>query len=113
MSDLEEYVVFEKSGGAKTSSDGKLEVKQDYLTLTLRSAGAVTVNFKSYEEEITRIKDFFETMTDMEPLNMNIGGTGDVEYYFKGTGPLKEESDDVGTLYFTYKVNLQELQELK
>ncbi|MCK9152085.1 hypothetical protein [Methanobacterium alcaliphilum] len=110
MSNLEEYVVFKKTSGAKKSEDVKLEVKQDYLTLTLRSAGALTVNFKSYEEEILRIKDFFESMTDMEPLKMSIGDTGDVEYYFKGTGPLKEESDDVGVLFFTYKVNLQELQ---
>ncbi len=111
MVDLEEYIVFEKTSGIKKESNSKLEVKQDYVTLTLRSGGSVTINFKSFEEEILRIHDFFESMTDMEPLNMNISDTGDIAYYFKGTGPLKEESDESGTIFFTYGVNLQELQE--
>jgi hypothetical protein len=113
MDDLEEYIVFQKTSGNKKPSEGRIEIKQDYVTLTLRSGGSVTLNFKSYEEEILRIKEFFESMTDMEPLSMNISDTGDVGYYFKGTGPLKEEFDDVGTTFFTYGVNLQELQEIK
>jgi hypothetical protein len=109
MVDLEEYIVFQKTSGIKKPSDGILEVKQDYITLTLRSGGLVTLNFKSYEEEILRIQEFFESMNDMEPLTMNISDSGDINYYFKGIGPLKEESDDVGTILFTFGVNLQEL----
>ncbi len=52
---------------------------------------------------------FFESMTDIEPLTMNIADTGEIKAYFKGTAPFSQKKEEGMTVY-TYGVTIQEIQ---
>jgi len=105
MSDISENVVFKKDSGEE------LDINQKYVGLKTRPDGIMTVNFRSPEDEIIKIKDFFEGFRSSEPINFDIGETGNIECYFKGISPLLEKTNETGSNYFFLSVTLQELKE--
>jgi len=108
LSELDEKVYF-----SKTTGEGKneLEVTQDIVKLKIKQTGTMTVKFEGQKEELSKIKDFFESMTDMEPLNMNIASSGDIKAYFKGISPFTEKVSPEGENYYSFEVTIQELIE--
>lgn len=109
LKESDEMVYFIKSSGKVKTGENKLEVGQDLVKLKILQTGTITVNFKGDLEEISKIKDFFESMTDMEPLTMNIASTGDIKSYFKGTSPFKEEVTEEGETFYSFGVTIQEI----
>lgn len=104
MSDISENIIFKKDSGEE------LDIKQKYVGLKIRPHGIMTVNFRSPEEEMNRIKGYFENFRTLEPVKVDIGETGNIECYFKGVSPLLEKKDDGGLTYFFLSVTLQELK---
>lgn len=111
MNETEEKVYFTKSSGKAKTIKNELEVSQDLVKLKIKQKGTITVEFKGEKESIAEIEDYFEGMTDMEPVTMNIADSGDIKAYFKGTSPLKEETSPQGETYYIYGVTIQELIE--
>ncbi|MCL2157670.1 MAG: hypothetical protein FWH54_06580 [Methanobrevibacter sp.] len=107
MSEIAENIAFKRDSGEE------LELNQKYVGLKTRQSGIMTVNFRCPEEEINRVKDFFEKLVTSEPIKLNIGDTGDIECYFKGISPLLEKKDDAIFKYFFLSVTLQELKEFE
>ncbi|MDR2967325.1 MAG: hypothetical protein LBU74_05205 [Methanobacteriaceae archaeon] len=107
MSDIAENVTFKRDSG------DILNIDQKYVGLKARQNGILTVNFRSPEEEMNKIKYFFEGLMTSEPIKLDIGETGDIECYFKGISPLLEKKDGVGLNYFFLSVTLQELKEFE
>ena len=91
MSDISENVTLKKDSGEE------LVINQKYVGLKTRQNGIMTVNFRSPEEEMNRIKEFFEGFKSFEPIKLDIGETGDIECYFKGVSPLLEKTNDAGS----------------
>lgn len=110
MSGLDGDIVFRKSSGIKRLEEDKLEVKQEYVTLQSKIGDVLMVNFKAPEKEIAIINEYFENLTDMEPMTMNIADSGDIECYFKGISPLKELDEEKGNIQLI-TVTVQELHE--
>ena len=106
---LEAMVQFTKDTGNKNIGEHLLEVDQDMVKLKIRQTGTINVVFRGEQDEIEGVMGFFETLTDMEPLAMNIAAAGDKKVYFKGIAPVKEEADDIGNKIYTYEVSLQEI----
>ena len=107
MCDITENVAFKRDSG------DELEVNQKYVSLKARENGIMTVNFRSPEEEIMKVKNFFEGLNTLEPIKLNIGDTGNIECYFQGISPLFEKKDNGIFKYFFLSVTLQELKELE
>ena len=105
MSDITENILFKRDSGEE------LDINQKYVGLKTRQNGIMTVNFRTPEEEMNNVKDFFEGLTAMEPIKLNIGETGDFECYFKGVSPLLEKKNDIGLNYLFLSVTLQELKD--
>ncbi|BDH79669.1 MAG TPA: hypothetical protein GXX31_02655 [Methanothermobacter sp.] len=92
-----------------TVNTKKLEVNQDIIRMEERQKGTLSIKFKSPDKgEIEEIVGFFESLADMEPLTMNIAGTGERKAYFRGTGSLDIIKEDDKTIY-TYEATIQEL----
>jgi len=101
---LNEKVVF------KTNSRN-LEVDDDIVSMKEKQKGTLSIKFRTPDKnKIEEIMEFFESLTDMEPLTMNIADTGEIKTYFRGTGPLDTIKEDDKTIY-TFKATIQELQE--
>lgn len=102
---MNEKVVF------KTDSR-HLEVDDDIVTIKEKQKGTLSIRFRSPDKsKIEEIMEFFESLTDMEPLTMNIADTGEIKAYFRGTGPLDTIKEDDKIIY-TFEATIQELQEL-
>jgi len=95
-------IKFRKSSGNVKKGEDKLEVKGDYVSLQDRQEAALIINFQAPEDEIMRISQFFSGPTELEPIYMDLDDTGEVEYYFRGTGTPQEEGD-----IFKYSLTLQ------
>ncbi|BAW31048.1 MAG TPA: hypothetical protein PLO64_04310 [Methanothermobacter sp.] len=92
----------------KTDS-GHLEVDDDIVTMKEKQRGTLSIRFRSPDKsKIEEIMEFFESLTDMEPLTMNISDAGDIEAYFRGTGPFDTIKEDDRTIY-TFEATIQEL----
>ncbi|MDI9624803.1 MAG: hypothetical protein QFX38_07960 [Methanothermobacter sp.] len=93
------------------TANTKLEVNQDIVKIKEKQRGTLSIKFKSPDKsEIEEIIEFFESLTDMEPLTMNIADTGEIKAYFRGTGSLDTIKEDDKTFY-TYEATIQELIE--
>ena len=91
----ESNVLFIKNRGNSKKSIEKLEVDDKHVTIQSRTGGSVVVNFKGSESELMDIRDFFNGVNEVEPLTLNIGGTGEVDHYFRGISEIipKESGD--------------------
>ncbi|MBC7118657.1 hypothetical protein [Methanothermobacter tenebrarum] len=94
-----------------TTKTKKLEVNQDIVRMKEKQKGTLSIKFKSPDKsEIEEIIKFFESLTDMEPLTMNIADTGEIKAYFRGTGSLDTIKEGERTLH-AYEATIQELIE--
>ncbi|MGC9517766.1 MAG: hypothetical protein ACP5C3_08725 [Methanomicrobiales archaeon] len=103
----DETIVFKKTG---VTNEDNLIVDEKYVKFKTIRSGANSINFSAPNEIINDIHQFFEGFTDLEPLNMNIEDSGEVEYYFRGLTDIRKEKDENGTEILTFTVTLQERQ---
>ena len=100
----ESNVVFTKNmKHNKYKNEETLEINGENVTIQSRQGGSVVMNFKGTESEIMNIADFFKELNDVEPLKVNIAGSGDVDHYFRGLSDMV--SDEEGS--YKLKVTLQ------
>lgn len=109
MNELDGDILFQKSSGSKRIGEDKFEVKQEYVTLISKPGGVLVMNIKAPEAESMSIHGFFEGLTDMEPITMNIANTGDIKCYFKGISPVM--MDEEGESIQKFSVTFQELHD--
>lgn len=107
MSDIGDSIIFKKGSG-----NSELKTHEKYVGLKSRQGGILTVNFRAPEDEINNIKDFFSTFSGSERIKVDIGGTGDIECYYRGMAPVIANKDEAGFEYFFLSVTLQELVDL-
>jgi hypothetical protein len=96
----ESKVEFIKNRGNSKKSIEKLEVDNKHVTIQSRTGGSVVVNFKGSESKLMDISNFFNGVNDVEPLTLNIGGTGEVDHYFRGMSEITHNTDG------NYKLNV-------
>ena len=106
MSEIGEDVIFKKESGEIVA------VLQKYVRLQSRASGLLTVNFRSPEEEMVSLKEFFLLFENDELVKIDIGGTGDIECSFKGMSPILQHKDETGFPYFSLSVTLQDMHKL-
>lgn len=108
---MSDTVVFVKESGNKNKGENIFEINQNRVRMKEKQKGTLSITFESPDKgDIEAAMAFFESMTDMEPLTMNIADTGEVKAYFKGTAPFSQ-SEEGGMTVYTYGVTIQELQE--
>jgi hypothetical protein len=98
----EMFIKFRKSSGNPKKDQDRLKVKGKYVSLRDRPEAALIINFKTPEEEMSKISAFFSDATELEPVYMDLDDTGDVGYYFRGMTTPKEENG-----IYTLTVTLQ------
>ncbi|MGB7968198.1 MAG: hypothetical protein WCF28_01350 [Methanobacterium sp.] len=89
----ESNVLFIKNRGNSKKSEEKLEVDDKHVTIQSRTGGSVVVNFKGSESELMDISNFFKGVNEVEPLTLNIGGSGEVDHYFRGISEITPKED--------------------
>ena len=72
---------------------------------------ALIISFKSSENEIEEIYQFFDNFDELEPIFVDIANAGDVEYYFRGISPLIKSTEGTQPLqkfqrYITVKTRI-------
>ena len=102
----DDVIMFRRSSGSQRIGETIFEVKEEYVKFNNKGEGIVIVNFEAPKEELMKIYEFFDNVNDMEPITLNIAGAGDMDHYFKGMGPLKEED-----ITSKFNVTLQSLQQ--
>jgi len=104
MSEISENITFKKDSGEK------IEVLQKFVGLKARQGRILTINFRTPQENVEDIKNFFEGLQNSQPLTYDIGNTGEVQCYFKGVSPLLQQKDEAGFEYYFLSATLQELK---
>ena len=98
----ESKVLFIKNRGNSKKSEEKLVVDDQHVSIQSRKGGSVVVNFKGSEADIKGISNFFNGINEVEPLAVNIAGTGDVDHYFRGISDMTlNEADGLYNLSVT------------
>lgn len=97
----ESNVLFIKNRGNSKKGEEKLEVDDKHVTIQSRTGGSVVINFKGSESELMNISNFFNGVNEVEPLTLNIGGTGEVDHYFRGISEITPKEDGVYKLDVT------------
>lgn len=90
----EAKIIFRRSTGNKQKDKKILEVDEDKISLQNKQENALIIYFKSSEDEITHINQYFEDFTELEPVYMEIANAGEVEHYFRGISPIKDMEGD-------------------
>jgi hypothetical protein len=99
---VENNVLFTKNRGNGKKSEETLIVDDEHVTIQSRKGGSVVVNFRGSESEIKKILEFFNGMNEVEPLMLNIAGSGDVDHYYRGISEISQEDG-----MFKIRVTLQ------
>ncbi len=103
-------VVFVKESEDKKKGENVFEINQGRVQIREKQKGTLSITFTSpYKDEIIAAMKFFESLTDSEPLILNIADSGDIKVYFRGTAPLIRQVREKKTFY-NYGVTLQEIQ---
>ncbi len=84
----ESKILFIKNRSNTKKSEEKLVVDDENVTIQSRTGGAITVNFTGSEPELKDIEKFFTGIDEVEPLELNIAGAGDVDHYFRGISDI-------------------------
>ena len=90
----ESNILFIKKRANSKKSEEKLEVDDKHVTIQSRTGGSVVVNFKGSESELMNVSNFFKGVNEVEPLTVNIAGTGEVEHYFRGISEMTRDNGD-------------------
>lgn len=100
----ETNVVFTKNmKHNKYKKEETLEINEKNVTIQSRTGGSVVINFRGTESEITDIANYFNEIKDVEPLKVNIAGSGDVDHYFRGLSEIVQDNEGL----YKLKVTLQ------
>ena len=97
----ETNVVFTRNRANNKKSVETLEIDDELMTIQSRSGGSVVMNFYGTDAEIKNIVDFFEGMNEVEPLKVNIAGSGDVDHYFRGLSEIVQNEEGLYHLRVT------------
>jgi hypothetical protein len=101
----ESDVVFLKYSGEKRFKENEVKIKEDYVRFLNKTGGVVQINIKAPREELIDTYQFFSGLKDMEPLGMDIAGSGDRwNHYFRGLTDLIESEDKSN---YKFEVTLQ------
>lgn len=99
-------ITFRRASGSKKKDKEVLEVETKYVTMQNRRENALIIKFKAPENECRNIYQFFDGFDELEPVMMDIEGTGDVEHYFRGISDIKS-TEDVGLPLKQFSITLQ------
>lgn len=98
----ESNVVFTKNmKHNKYKNEETLEINGENVTIQSRQGGSVVMNFNGTESEIMNIANFFKELNDVEPLKVNISGSGDVDHYFRGLSDMVQDEQGLYKLRVT------------
>jgi hypothetical protein len=97
----ETNILFTKNRANTKKSEEKLIVEDKNVTIQSRTGGSVVVNFKGSEAELMKVTNFFHGLNEVEPLAVNIAGSGDVDHYFRGISEMTLNDNDVYQLSVT------------
>lgn len=102
-STIDNIVIFKKHLGLN------LEIDQKYVGLKMKENKILVFNFSVPENLIDEVQDYFSKFKIQEPIKVDIGNTGDINCYFKGTSPITSLQNNNKEI-FNMAVILQELQ---
>lgn len=97
----ETNVVFVKNRANTKKSEEKLEIEDENVTIQSRSGGSVVLNFQGAESELMDISKFFNGMNEVEPIGLDIAGSGVVDHYFRGISEITPKDDGLYHLSVT------------
>ena len=98
----ESNVVFTKNmKHNKYKKEETLEINGENVTIQSRQGGSVVMNFIGTEPEIKNVADYFKDVNDVEPLKVNISGSGDVDHYFRGLSDMVQDEEGIYKLRVT------------
>ncbi len=102
----ESIINFRRVSGSKKKDKELLQVNTENISMQTRRENALIISFKTPEKESKNIYDFFDSFDELEPILMEIEGTGDVEHYFRGISPIKSMEEE-GESFEEFSVTLQ------
>ncbi len=97
----ETNVVFTKNSASKVKSEESLKINNQNVSIQSRRGGSVVMNFDGTESEIKNVYNFFDDMNEVEPLKVNISGSGDVDHYFRGLSEMVQNDAGIYQLRVT------------
>ena len=102
----ESIIKFRRSSGSKMKDKEFLEVSENNISIQNSRENALIISFKSSENEVEEIYQFFDNFDELEPIFVDIANAGDVEYYFRGISPLTKSTEGTQPLQ-NFSVTLQ------
>jgi hypothetical protein len=102
----ESIITFRRASGSKKKDKEFLQVNTEYISMQNRRENARIISFRTPENESKNIYQFFDSFNELEPVLVEIEGTGDVEHYFRGLSPIKS-LDEEGEPFEEFSVTLQ------
>lgn len=104
-SDIDNIVIFKKHLGLN------FEIDQKYVGLKMKENKILVFNFSVPENILEEIENYFSKFKMQEPIKVDIGNTGDISCYFKGTSPVTSSANGKEKVYHI-AVILQELEKI-
>lgn len=99
---MADNIIFRRGTGNKQKDKEMLEVSEENIGMQNRRENALIISFNAPEDELTNIYNYFENFDELEAVTLEIADAGEVEYYFRGTSPIKDVED-----YQQFSVTLQ------
>ena len=99
---MADNIIFRRGTGNKQKDKEMLEVSEDNISMQNRKENALIITFNALEEDLADIHNYFENFDELEAVTLEIAKAGEVEYYFRGTSPIKDVED-----YQQFSVTLQ------
>lgn len=99
---MADNIIFRRGTGNKQKDKEMLEVSEENIGMQNRRENALIISFNALEDELTNIYNYFENFDELEAVTLEIADAGEVEYYFRGTSPIKDVED-----YQQFSVTLQ------
>ena len=102
-SEIGNNVIFKKELGLN------YEIDQQYVGLKMKENNILSFNFRVPESLKDEVESYFKRFKIGEPIKVDIGGTGDISCYFRGTSPVLKREDN-GTEYYFISLTVQEIE---
>lgn len=99
---MADNIIFRRGTGNKQKDKEMLEVSEENIGMQNRRENALIISFNALEDELANIYNYFENFDELEAVTLEIADAGEVEYYFRGTSPIKDVED-----YQQFSVTLQ------
>jgi len=87
---MADNIIFRRGTGNKQKDKEMLEVSEENISMQNRRENALIISFNAPNEELINIYNYFETFDELEAVTLEIADAGEVEYYFRGTSPIKD-----------------------